>query len=66
MQDQFDAILYIGPKSSMTYSKLTKASCADQEYMQMRLGRMKISAGPNADTAGAKLQEFCSKLLASE
>ena len=66
MQDQFDAILYIGPKSSMTYSKLTKASCADQEYMQMRLGRMKISAGPNADTAGAKLQEYCSKLLAGE
>lgn len=66
MQDQFDAILYIGPKSSMTYSKLTKASCADQEYMQMRLGRMKISAGPNADAAGAKLQEYCSKLLAGE
>jgi hypothetical protein len=66
MQDQFDAILYIGPKSSMTYSKLTKASCADQEYMQMRIGRMKINAGPNAESVGAKLQEYCSKLLAGE
>lgn len=66
MQDQFDAILYIGPKSSITYSKLTKASCADQEYMQMRIGRMKLNAGPNAASPGTKLQEYCSKLLAGE
>ena len=66
MQDQFDAILYIGPKSSRTYSKLTKASCADQDYMQMRIGRMKINAGPSDATAGTKLQEYCSKLLAGE
>ncbi len=66
IQDQFDAVLYIGPKSSITYSKVSKKLCADQEYMQMRLGRMKISAGPNADTAGVKLQEYCSKLLAGE
>lgn len=66
MQDQFDAVLYVGPKSSITYSKVSKAMCADQEYMQMRLGRMKIQAGPNADSAGKKLQEYCSKLLAAE
>jgi hypothetical protein len=64
MQDQFDAVLYIGPKSSITYSKVSKKMCADQEYMQMRIGRMKISAGPNAASAGTKLQEHCSKLLA--
>jgi hypothetical protein len=66
MQDQFDAILYIGPKSSITYGKLTKSTCADQEYMRMRTGRMKIQAGPNADSAGAELQEYCSKLLSGE
>lgn len=63
MQDQFDAVLYIGPKSSITYSKVSKKMCADQEYMQMRIGRMKINAGPNAGSAGTKLQEYCSKLL---
>ncbi len=66
MQDQFDAVLYIGPKSSITYSKVSKTMCADQEYMQMRIGRMKINAGPNAASAGTKLQEYCSKLLAGE
>ena len=66
MQDQFDAVLYIGPKSSVTYSKVSKQMCADQEYMQMRIGRMRISAGPNAASAGTKLQEYCSKLLAGE
>jgi hypothetical protein len=66
MQDQLDAVLYIGPESSITYSKLSKKLCADQEYMQMRIGRMKIQAGPNADSAGAELQEYCAKMLASE
>jgi hypothetical protein len=66
MQDQFDAILYIGPESSVTYSKLTKASCADEEYLQMRIGRLKIRAGANAASAGKELQEYCSKLLAGE
>lgn len=64
MQDQFDAVLYIGPESSITYSKVTKRMCADQEYLRMRIGRMKIQAGPNAESAGKKLQEYCSKLLA--
>lgn len=63
MQDQFDAVLYIGPESSITYSKVTKRMCADQEYLRMRIGRMKIQAGPNAESAGKKLQEYCSKLL---
>ena len=66
MQDQFDAVLYIGPESAITYSTLSKKMCADQEYKQMRIGRMKISAGANAASAGAKLQEFCSKLLAGD
>lgn len=66
MQDQFDAVLYVGPESWITYSKVTKKMCADQEYMQMRVGRMKLNAGPNAASAGTKLQEFCSKLLCGE
>jgi hypothetical protein len=66
MQDQFDAVLYIGPKSSVTYSKVSKELCADPDYLPMRIGRMKINAGPNAASAGTKLQEYCSKLLAGE
>ena len=66
MQDQFDAILYLGPARSITYSTLTRSACADQEYLQMRIGRMKISAGTNAALAGKELQEYCSKQLAGK
>ncbi len=66
MQDQFDAILYLGPQSSITYSTLTASQCADREYLAMRIGRMKINAGPNAATAGAELQEFCDNKLAGK
>lgn len=66
MQDQFDAILYLGPAKSITYSTLTRSACTDQEYLQMRIGRMKISAGTNAASAGKELQEYCSKLLAGK
>jgi hypothetical protein len=63
MQDQFDAILYIGPESSVTYSTLTASQCADQEYMQMRLARMRITNAPNPDAQGAELKDYCAKLL---
>ena len=66
MQDQFDAILYLGSQSSITYSTLTASQCADAAYMQMRIGRMKINAGPNAATAGAELEEFCTNKLAGK
>jgi hypothetical protein len=66
MQDQFDANLYLGPARSITYSTLTRSACADQEYLQMRIGRMKISAATNAALAGKELQEYCSKLLAGK
>jgi hypothetical protein len=66
MQDQFDAILYLGPAKSIAYSTLTRSACTDQEYLQMRIGRMKISAGTNAASVGKELQEYCSKLLAGK
>lgn len=36
MSEQYNAILYLGPPSSITMSTLPKAFCADAEYMQMR------------------------------
>jgi hypothetical protein len=62
IQDQFDAILYLGPESSITYSALPKSLCADDQYMQMRLARTRIAAGPNADWQGTQLKEYCAKV----
>ena len=40
MQDLFDALLYLGPASTITTAKLPPAVCADTTYRQMRRDRM--------------------------
>ncbi len=45
-EDQVDAILYLGPPSAMTRSKIAPAFCADRAYMEMRLGRLSLVAPP--------------------
>jgi hypothetical protein len=40
MQDQFDALLYVGPLSTITTAKLPATLCANDGYRQMRRGRM--------------------------
>jgi hypothetical protein len=42
MENQFDALLYLGPPSTITLAQLSKARCSDQQYMKMRLGRMAL------------------------
>jgi hypothetical protein len=39
MQEQFDAILYLGPISSITISELSPAICSEAGYMAMRAKR---------------------------
>jgi hypothetical protein len=45
MEDQFDAILYLGPPSSITIAQLPRALCADASYMAMRLHRLTLMPG---------------------
>lgn len=40
MQEMFDALLYLGPTSTITTSRLPAALCADAAYRQMRRDRM--------------------------
>lgn len=61
MQEQYDAILYLGPESSITYSQLPRELCENAEYMQMRLRRTRIAAGPNQDWAGEELRSYCAQ-----
>jgi hypothetical protein len=42
LQDQFDAMLYLGPAGAMTMSHLPDSLCADQDYVKMRLARMAL------------------------
>jgi hypothetical protein len=64
MENQFDAVLYLGPVSAITQSLLSPSLCADADYTTMRLARMALEpAGP----AGANIDVFkkeCSTYLA--
>jgi hypothetical protein len=44
MQEQFDAVLYLGPKTEITYGELPKSLCADPEYVEMRASRLSATA----------------------
>jgi len=46
MEDQFDAILYLGPPSSMTNAPVSAALCQDKRYMEIRLQRLARFAPP--------------------
>jgi hypothetical protein len=59
MEEQFDAILYLGPPSAITISPLSPALCADAEYMKMRLARIAM-AGPQVEAD--QLKKYCGSL----
>jgi hypothetical protein len=50
MQEQFDAVLYLGPKSEITYAGLSKSLCADPEYFEMRAARLSAMRRPESPT----------------
>ena len=52
MQEQFDSVLYLGPKAEITYGKLSKSLCADPEYVEMRASRLSAMRPPGAPTTG--------------
>lgn len=66
MEEQFDAILYVGPKSSITYSSLSPELCRDQAYLKMRAARRELFAGfaPAATQGSDPLKKKCEEILA--
>ena len=47
MQDQFDAILYLGAPSELTWSQLSPGLSSDSEYITMRSTRLAWAGIPN-------------------
>jgi len=43
MDEEFDAVLYLGPVSAITLAPLSPTRCADVAFMEMRLARMALS-----------------------
>jgi hypothetical protein len=48
MQEVVDAILYLGPPSSITQSRLSRELCADPSYVKMRVERLTEFAATGA------------------
>ncbi len=63
-EEQFDAVLYLGPPSKMTESQWSPALCADAAYMEMRLKRIAVSGIPQAEAD--RLKTYCASLAAKE
>jgi len=45
MEDQFDAVLYLGASSAIKIVPLSPSRCVDERYMGMRLARMMLVPG---------------------
>ncbi len=52
MQEQFDALLYLGPTAEITFGDLPKSLCADPEYVEMRASRLSAMRPPGSPTTG--------------
>lgn len=55
-----DAVLYLGPRSEFTRSRLSPALCADAAYIRTRLERI-AEAGPEEEAD--RLKEYCASLV---
>jgi hypothetical protein len=54
MEDQYDALLYIGPRTSWSYAMVSPGLCADPTYVEMRTGRMAV-----AEWKSDQLEDYC-------
>jgi hypothetical protein len=54
MDEEFDAVLYLGPVSAITLAPLSPTRCADVAFMDMRLARMALVPGSEGRINGLK------------
>lgn len=54
MEDQFDALMYFGPKSSITFAPPSRDRCSDRAYMEAHLARMSLTELPQSVIDGVK------------
>jgi hypothetical protein len=72
MEEQFDAVLYLGPPSSITVRRgeIDPALCADPDYMKMRVNRMALMEPPGATPPPGiispleRLKRYCASVTA--
>jgi hypothetical protein len=63
MEEQYDAVLYLGPISSITMSQLPRTLCIDEDYVKMRLARLSLGPGGSEGPGVAMFKKECGPLL---
>jgi hypothetical protein len=58
-EEQFDAVLYLGPPSTRTTIPLSSTICDDPAYLETRLQRMALAGTPQS--VADRLKQACSK-----
>ncbi len=58
LADEADAVLFLGPASTMTSSRLPPALCSDAAYRAMRLKRMSLD-GSATDSVFRRFLQYC-------
>jgi hypothetical protein len=61
MEDQVDAVLYLGSPSEISFRAMSPALCADADYVKMRLARFALVGLPQG--AADRFQQFCADQL---
>jgi hypothetical protein len=62
MEDQFDAVLYLGPRSAITVAPprhLSPQLCADPEFLPKRLARLALTGLPPIEAE--RLKQLCAQ-----
>ncbi len=67
-EDQAEAILYLGPPSSMTSSQLSPSLCSDPAYISMRTHRLSLVPPPLglAFSLSDQLKQYCAAAIKVE
>jgi hypothetical protein len=58
-EEQFDAVMYEGPRSAITISKPGASLCADPQHLELRLKRIALAGGPPSEAD--RLRQECGK-----
>jgi len=56
MEDQFDAVLYLGPPAPPGQTSYTRDMCTDRAYLEERLRRLRLGAPPGS---ADRLKQYC-------
>ena len=59
MENQFDAVLYLGDPAAITMSRMSATRCADAAFMQMRLQRLALMPAPLSKIQGDRVKADC-------